>query len=258
MIRKISLALIVAAVMFLGVNTSAFADSYTWNATSNNLNNAGAVNATMTVTTTANGFDVTVVNLLANPGNQGQIITGVELHTNSALTSGNKTGLTGSQLQSSSAIIRDIASDGTFSQSGPGQTNWQLSNSFFGGGLALCAAGCGTWHPDGIIGAADSATGLYTNANPSISNGPHSPEIFGTLAQPVTFHVYASGISGVSAANLFDGANFVFGTSGTQLGGTSGPPPSGPGGSVPEPSSIALLASGFLAAVGPIRRKLKL
>jgi hypothetical protein len=251
---KTTLGLMLALVLLAG---TALADSYTWNGVSSNLNNAGPVSGTMTVTTTLNGFDVTVVNLIADPGNQGQIITGLEFKLNSSLSSTMKTNLNNSQLQSSSAIVRDISSDGTYVQSGPSQTDWQLSSSFFNGGLALCASGCGTWHPEGVIG--DPGTnGLYNNANPSITNNQHSPELYGTVAQPVTFHVYAAGVTtSTSVASLISGANFVFGTSGTQLTGTPGTPPPPPS-NVPEPSSIMLFGSGLLGTIGAIRRKFKI
>lgn len=241
---------------------AAVADSYTSSYTFNTTSGATAgtgnpVNATMTIGMTANGFDVTLVNLLANPGNIAQVVTGLEFTINSNLSKSVKTSLSSSSsLQSSDAIIRTINPNGTYSDSAPDQqTNWQLSSSFFKGGLALCAAGCGTWHPEGVIGPADS-NNLYSNANPSITNNQHTPELFGTLGQPVTFHVYAQGLAGVTASQLFSGANFVFGTNGYKVGATPGPPPPPPT-QVPEPGTFVLMGSGLLGVARLAMRRFR-
>lgn len=250
-------AVIVLSVSLL-VPALALCDTVTFNTATNATTSGGKVNATMSVTTTAGGFDVTMVNLLADPGNIAQVITGLELTLNSSLGSTSKTQLKGGALQSSSAIIRSISSTGSYSDT-TGSTNWQFSGSFYSGGLALCAAGCGVWHPEGAIGP-PGTNGLYNNANPSITNGPHTPEIFGTLQHPVTFHVYAAGVTeSTVASSLFSGARFVFGTGGESVTAVSGtPPPPPPPGPVPEPSSILLLGTGIASVAGVARRKLGL
>ena len=234
-------------LLLLLLPLAAVADSYTFNtATGASAGSGNPVNATMTVSTAANGFDVTVVNLLADPGNIAQVITGLEFSINKNLSSSVKSNLSSSSLQGSEAIIRTINPDGTYSDSAPNQqTNWKLSTSFFKGGLALCAAGCGTWHPEGVVGPAGT-NNIYDNVNSSITNDQHTPELFGTLGQPVTFHVYAQGLAGVSASQLFSGANFVFGTNGYKVSATPGLPPPPPPTQVPEPGTFVLMGSGLL------------
>jgi hypothetical protein len=200
------------------------------------------------VTAVTDGFDVSVVNLLAGVNSPQQLITGIELAYGSGFTTTmkNNLGLTGTD-----AIKRTINSDGTFSSSSISQSNWDLSKSYFGGGLALCASACGDFDPQGIIGAPKS-TGKY---DPSEFYGTdNNPVLFGSTSQPVTFHVYASGVtSSTSVASLISGANFVFGDNdcGTVVKVGTGYPV----GPVPEPASIFLIGSGLLAVGRKLRIK---
>ncbi len=246
--RKLAIVLTVAALVLTG--SAAFANSVTFTATQNGNQNLGLMSGTMTLTAGAGVINISVINLVSDPGAGSQVITGLELslNHNSSLYSA----VHNSTTMTSNGLAIDVNSDGTYQVLGNvNPTNWVMDNSFFSGGLALCAHDCGGWHPQGIIGAPGS-DGLYSGAS-SISNASHSPELQGIQGQPVTFHIYANGITtNTDLTTLISGANFVFGTEGTVV--SAGPPPPPPG-NVPEPGSVMLLGSGLLGLGRMIRRK---
>lgn len=270
-LRKGLVALLAVFALVLVMNRTARADSYGWTITSGTNTSGGAVSAVMTVTTTSGGIDIQVVNTEDNPSNIAQIITGLKFALTSA---GLADGLGAPGIQSQDGILRTIV---TCSSSGPGcgtytdssygnfsppvSAGWDTnaSTNYYKGGLAICAGGCGTWSPDGIIGDADPTTGLYDNyPTSSLGNGTHPPEVFGSIDQPVTFHLYAAGVTAnTTVASLITGASFVFGTSGevvTAVQGPTIPPPPPP---IPEPSTLALFLPGAAGLVMKLRRKLR-
>jgi hypothetical protein len=250
--------------------TIAAADSFTFNIAGTIPSSGSYVTSTVTITSvgsslsdSSRGFDIKVINTTANPGNITQILDAIQFNLKSGV------GLGTLQLKSTgtSGIVRTINPDGTYSDMNStglgqneanGQIDWGLVS---GSAFKLCAGAYGTTscplHPEGIIGT-PNASNLYSNANPSITNGQHTPELFGTLGQPVSFHVYASGVTAnTMIANVIDSANFYYGTSGGSdkiqvCVSCSG---GGGGGSVPEPASIFLLGSGLAGVASRLRKR---
>ena len=237
----------------------AAADSFTFNISGTIPSSGAAVNSTVQITSTTNGFDIKAINNTTNPGNITQVLDAIQFNLKSGVS------LSGLALTSASATIRNISSTGTYADTASTsigsnsatQIDWGLVS---GSAFKLCAGAYGTsscpLHPEGIIGAPD-ASNLYSAANPSITNGAHTPELFGTLGKPVTFHVYASGITANTLiANVIDSAQFYYGTSGGSdnikvcvgCGGTTY-------GSTPEPASIFLLGSGVVGLASRLRKR---
>jgi hypothetical protein len=90
-----------------------------------------------------------------------------------------------------------------------------------------------------IVGLPNGVTGLYNNANASI--GGENPQLFGTEANPVFFHLL---VTGVTADTSVDFVQFSYGTNGAV---------------VPIPPSVLLMGSGLLGLglVGWRRRQTK-
>ena len=246
LVLRVGLGLAITILMMTGV---ASANSYTFNTPSGSLTSGGVVSASATITTSTNYIDITLMNLIADPHAQAQIITGLYF----GLTGGKFIG-TGTAPVSSSAYARDLAPDGTYTESYVSPTNWTITN-VNKTNIGLCAGGCSTLKPEGVIGD-PAANGLYVQANPSITGTQHSPEIYGGAAEPSKdphFRIYSAGVTSNTAISSL---NFVFGTSNEQITGTPGPPPPPPG-PVPEPASIFLFGSGAALFVGRFRKSLK-
>src|SRR5262249_44583997 len=79
--------------------------------------NGQPVAAIATFTTGTNSLTITLQNLLNNPTSIGQSLSGLLFTLSTSLTSAGS-------LTSSSAILRTIASNGTYTDSGPASTGW--------------------------------------------------------------------------------------------------------------------------------------
>jgi len=259
------LLVLVGVALFTAV---AAADSFTFNISGTIPSSGSAVTSTVTITSTGTslsdanrGFDIKVVNTTANPANITQILDAIQFNLKNGISLGT------TQLKSASATIRDIAPNGTYTDTNStslgtntaSQIDWGLVT---GSAFKLCAGAYGTTscplHPDGIVGPAAN-NNQYPLANPSITNDQHSPELFGTLGKPVTFHVYASSVTASTMiANVIDSAQFYYGTSGgkdniqvcVNCGGGGGG-----GGNTPEPASIFLLGSGVVGIASRLRKR---
>ena len=265
--RKKVIAFAMLGLAMLAMCSVAAADSVTFSLPSNSKDtDHEPIAATVTVTTVAGGITIQVTNNIVNPTSQGQIITGLQfaLTGGSALGSSTLNSITGKEVDVNSSgggYVVDNASPWNVSTSG-----WQTQIS--SGNLAICAGGCGTWKPEGIIGlaagaAANGTGGLYSAANPSISGDPHSPELAATPngttgTIPVTFKLLATGVtSNTSVSSLLSGSTVIFGTSGQHVGATCtmNCTTGGGGGSTPEPGSMILLGTGIAGLVAKLRRK---
>ena len=256
-------------LLMAGFTSYAAADKFTFSLSGNYFlggdNVSEAENVKVTITSTGpggadpmSGFDIQVVNYQADPESIKQVLSSLQFNLK------NNVSLQGLSLSSASGTIRTLNSDGTYSDkaaTGLGSDytkniDWgMVSNA---SAIQLCAggypAGCPSLKPQGIIGP--SGAGSKYNGSPSLVVGTHTPELYGTDAAPVTFHLYSSSVtSNTVISNVFSSATFTFGTNAGNTVNVNIPPPSGGGGDVPEPASMALLGSGLVALAGRLRRK---
>ena len=247
--------------------TMAAADSFTFNIAGTIPSSGKYVTSVVTITSVGTsssdsnrGFDINVVNTTANPSSLTQILDAIQFNLKSGVSLGTLT----LKSTGTSAILRDVASNGTYvdmASTGLGQTesngqiDWGLVS---GSAFKLCAGAYNTsscpMQQEGIIGSPDT-NGAYSAAGTPITGSSGSPELYGTLGQPVTFHVYASGVTAnTMIANVIDSANFYYGTCGGSDKVQVAVVPTG-GGSVPEPASIFLLGSGIAGLATKLRKR---
>jgi len=211
---------------------SASAATITYSTATGATTGGGAVSATATFTTGDGTLDITLQNLLANPGNIAQVISDLEF----TLSGGQTTGT----LTSSSGTTIFVNSDHSTTPGTTGPTGWGL-NQNVAGGLQLDALGF--VGPAGLL----IGPGPYTDANASIAgNGPHNPFI----DQTATFSL---SIAGVTADSTVTSATFSFGTTeGAEL--VPGFPPEG--GPVPDGGMTVTLLGVAFTGLALVRRKL--
>ena len=191
------------------------------------------VSATVTFTTSTDDIKISLTNLQNNPTSVIQNLSDLAFTLDTGQTIGT--------LLSSSALLRSVAGNGTFTDGGTASTGWELETS--GSGLRLHVLGTAIGPKHTLIGGPDGSN-LYSNANGSIAgNTPHNPFITGTA----TFDLQ---VLGVTTLSLVNSATFSFGT-------TEGANVPGIRSRVPEPSTLLLLVSG-LSIVGAMgwRRRL--
>jgi hypothetical protein len=168
----------------------------------------GSVSASASFTVGAGFITVTVANGLADPRSAGQLLNGVAF----TLSSGPATATLGS----TSANLRRVNSDGTFTDLGPAATGWALDTNF-NGGLMLCVlcSDLGGSGPSHLLIGNPAVSGTYASANRSIAgNKPHNPFDSGTA----TFLI---NVPGLSPSATVTGATFFFSTAeGVSVTGT--------------------------------------
>jgi hypothetical protein len=161
------------------------------------MSGGGPVSASATFTTGAGTVAISLTDLLANPGNIGQLISDLDFVLSGGQTSGTLAPAASSGLQ------RTVNSGGTFTDGATMSTGWGLNNNV-GGGLQLDALGF--VGPAGLIIGPPGGGGTYSAANGSIAgNGPHNPFIFGTA----TFNL---SVPGVTVDSTITSVTFSFGT----------------------------------------------
>jgi hypothetical protein len=190
---------------------------------------------------TTGRLTVTVTNNIVNPRADNQNI--------SALFFKASTGQTAGSLSSSSAVQMNVNSDKSYTllnSGNPVSTSWSLAtnqtvaNPVTGsitGNYRLTSLGL-SHAVQTIIGAPDSSTNTYLNANPSITNGVHNPFLFETA----TFVLSGTGLTDASRIS-----SLTWG-----VGTTTGNYVNGHLVTVPEPATLALVGIG-LAGIAALR-----
>jgi hypothetical protein len=229
---------ILAFAVVLGLTTAASASQVTFTTPGGSTDAAGdPVAASAQFTTSADTVTIVLTNLLVNQKDVGQNVSDLFFTLSTSQSSGS--------ISSSSATARDVASDGTFTDSGPVDTGWALTFDAATGFHLNGLAGATFVPAHTLLGEPDGSN-VYSNANASIAgNGPHNP----FLAGPATFIV---SVAGVTADTVITSATFSFGT-------TAGDnvPGGGPGPPVPEPATVITALCGLapLALVRLYRRR---
>lgn len=199
------------------------ADSITFLTPAGSSTSGGAVDAKALFTTGDGTLSIELTNLLANPRNVAELISGLGFTLTNGATSGT--------LASSSAQQITINEDGSYTLGSTGSTGWGLNDNV-SGGLQLDALGYSG--PKGLI----IGPGPYTNANRSIAgNRSHNPFLNGSAN-------FLLNIAGVTVNTDITSATFYFGTTcGISVDGTPQVP------MVPEPSPLLLLGTGMILLV---------
>jgi hypothetical protein len=159
----------------------------------------GSISATVKFTPSNGVVTVLLADTLVDPKSVGQLLSGVSFTLASGITSGT--------LGATSANLRKVASDGSFTDLGPTSTGWALADNF-NGGFRLCVlcTDLGAAGPGHLLIGNPAVSGTYASANASIAgNKPHNPFTQGIA----TFLI---NIPGVTSSDSVTSATFFFGT----------------------------------------------
>jgi hypothetical protein len=188
------------------------------------------VDATVTLTTSANDVLITLRNLQANPTSDIQSVNGISFTLSSSQTAGS--------IFSSSALMRTITGNGAgqYSDAGPSSTNWLYNQA----NLGVEITNIGNAMAKQTLVGDPNGSNAYAAANPSIAGSVHNPFLAGTA----TFDLH---LTGVTAASTITALQFEFGTSHAPLTSVTGQDPGQPldPSGAPEPSAIVSAMSGI-------------
>jgi hypothetical protein len=160
------------------------------------------VSARADVSTTAGVLTITLTNQLNDPHAAGQLLSDFGF-TLANSTTGLAFLVVGS-ITSSQGFLRTINADGTFNTGGPVPAGWNLENNV-AGGYRLCDLCPGGGAPARTIIGEPSNDGFHYTGNNSITNGSHSPFLYGPTHFTIT-------IAGLTSDIYVDSAFFSFGT----------------------------------------------
>ena len=249
MLGKIAPALVVL-LLAGSVSATTITGSFTFDASGNNtMGNPISAEAVFTMFSN-NTMTLQLTNKFANPTDVAQNITDFSFQLVNSLgqniTPGCTTATckTGATFPSTVTVIKP-----GFTIGAGGDPGWAFSLDSGTGVFLLNGLG-GSHNPAfSIIGPPGGAG--YTNANGSLTNGAHNPFINGNATW--TFAIPGIAATGVHPAHIV----FSFGTTAGDLftcddnGGCGG----GPGQSVPEPLSFALVGGGLIGMYFIRRRR---
>ena len=232
MLKMTSLAAALSLVGILAAGT-ANASPIVFQTAQGATTSGGAVDASASFALGANSLDITLNDLLVNPNNVGQLLSGLSFSIN---------GFTSGTLLSSSGQLVTVAEDGSPTDGATSTTGWvlQLQPTFDLCDICnnLLTPSKGALAPAGLIIGPD-VNGVYSDANGGIAgNSGHNPFV----SESATFDL---SIAGLTSSDSVSSVLFRFGTKfGKQT--SNGVCTSGCGAaSVPEPGALALFAAGL-------------
>ena len=191
------------------------------------------VAAQVVIDVSSNHIHVVLTNLLNNPTSIAQTLSSLFFQVGSSTTVGTLSG--------SSALGRDIHSDGTYQDMGVAATGWNLSSS--GNWLGLCDTGCGAPGSSNALIGGPGANGSYASNSSLTGTHQYNPFLVGNA-------VFDLAVTGVTYQSTIQNVTFGFGTPGIYVGAGTHTVAT-----VPEPAAIILLASCIVAIAAISRRK---
>jgi len=215
---------IAASLLAFGLSAPlAQATTVTYSTPAGDTSGGQPVDVQATFTTDANTITVTIRNLEADPTSSTQALHGIDFTFDSGTTNG-------SSISSSSAIVRTVNEDGSYTDSGPTSTGWTLSRVDTTH-LVLAP----TSNALSIIGDPGS-NNRYNNADGGIAgNGVGNPFLAGLVQFTLV-------VPGVTVVTQVDSVTFNFASNFDLTGVTSdhGTP-------TPEPSTLVTAGIGMVA-----------
>ena len=219
-------------LMFCSAAAAETSTIFTFTTAANATSQGKPVAAQAAIQVSSNHIHVVLTNLLNNPKSIGQALSFLFFQVDNGTT-----GI----LSSSSAMSRDVNSNGTYKDMGVVATGWKLLGS--GKQMELCDIGCGAAGPDNTLIGGPGANGKYSSNASLAGNGPHNPFLVGKA-------VFDLAVTGVTYQSKIQNVTFGFGTAAGYNVGAGGYTVA----TVPEPSAILLLAT-CIGAIALISRR---